>query len=121
MKKNSFDKLWQKEQFFLPFFSFYVIIVANLGGVAMNGVSIEFSQQEKETTLVRKKSKFLYRFIKRLFDILISGLSLIMLSPIFLLIAILIKIDSKGSIIFKQKRIGKDGQPIYIYKFRMDN
>lgn len=84
----------------------------------MNGVSIGLEQREKETTLVRKKTKFLYHFIKRLFDILISGLSLIVFSPIFLLIAILIKIDSKGKVFYRHKRIGKNGETIYLYKFR---
>lgn len=84
----------------------------------MNGVSIEFSQQEKDTILVRKKTRFLYQLIKRLFDILVSGLSLIVFSPIFLLIAILIRIDSKGKAFYKHKRIGKNGEIIYLYKFR---
>lgn len=84
----------------------------------MNGVSIGLDTQEKEATLVRKKTKFLYHFIKRLFDILVSGLSLIIFSPVFLLIAILIKIDSKGKAFYKHKRIGKNGEVIYLYKFR---
>lgn len=84
----------------------------------MNGVSIGLEQREKEATLVRKKTKLLYHFIKRLFDILVSGLSLIIFSPVFLLIAILIKIDSKGKAFYKHKRIGKNGEVIYLYKFR---
>lgn len=73
---------------------------------------------EKTQELEMDKSYTLYNFVKRTFDIIISGLSLIILSPIFLVIAVLIKMDSKGSAIFKQKRIGKNGQAIYIYKFR---
>lgn len=84
----------------------------------MNGVSIELDTQEKEATLVRKKTKFLYHFIKRLFDILVSGLSLIIFSPVFLLIAILIRIDSRGKAFYRHKRIGKNGETIYLYKFR---
>ena len=64
---------------------------------------------------IRKK---VYKLIKRMFDILASFLAIIFFSPIFLLIAILIKIDSKGSVIYKHKRIGKDGKYIYLYKFR---
>lgn len=81
----------------------------------MNGVSVDFSQENEMTKV---KSDILYRFVKRTFDIIISLLSIILLSPIFLIIAILIKVDSKGPVIFKQKRIGKNGQDIYIYKFR---
>lgn len=82
----------------------------------MNGVSVEL-QQENEITQV-KKSDIIYRFVKRTFDILISGLSLIILSPIFLVIALFIKIDSKGKVFYKHKRIGKNGETIYLYKFR---
>ncbi len=84
----------------------------------MNGVSIGLDQQEKETSLVVKKHDFFYCFVKRLFDILVSGFSLIILSPIFLLIVILIRIDSKGKAFYRHKRIGKHGDTIYLYKFR---
>lgn len=55
---------------------------------------------------------------KRLFDIVSSGIGLILLSPLFIILSFWIKIDSKGSIFYLQERIGKDGQPFYIYKFR---
>ena len=61
----------------------------------------------------------MYRlFFKRFFDILFSLVFLILLSPIFLVTAIAIKIDSKGPIIFKQERIGRNGKVFSIYKFR---
>lgn len=56
--------------------------------------------------------------IKRGFDVLISGLGLILLWPIFLTIGLLTKLDSKGPVIFKQRRVGKEGQVFWIYKFR---
>ena len=62
--------------------------------------------------------KNIYLKIKRLLDIVFSFVGIIILSPIFLIVAIAIKIDSKGPVIFKQKRIGKDGKEFYIYKFR---
>lgn len=55
---------------------------------------------------------------KRIFDILFSSVGLIILSPILLVVAILIKLDSKGPVFFKQKRIGQYERPFYIYKFR---
>lgn len=55
---------------------------------------------------------------KRLFDIIISFLGLAFLSPLFLAVAILIKLDSKGPIFFKAKRIGRYGKPFEMYKFR---
>lgn len=57
-------------------------------------------------------------FLKRLFDILLSFIILVLSSPFLILIAIAIKIDSRGPVIFKQKRIGKGGKVFNIYKFR---
>lgn len=59
-----------------------------------------------------------YNFIKRAVDILISLLGIILLSPLFLIVAIIIKLDSRGNAIFRQIRIGKDGRPFVFYKFR---
>ena len=64
------------------------------------------------------KINFIYKFIKRLFDIVCSILGIIILSPIFIIVSILIKLESNGPIIFKQLRAGKDSKPFYIYKFR---
>ena len=81
----------------------------------MNGVSVELS---KENAKVKPKNDITYRFVKRTFDILLSGLSIVLLSPIFLIFIILIKLDSKGKAFYKHKRIGKNGEIIYLYKFR---
>jgi len=56
--------------------------------------------------------------LKRFFDVFISFINLVILSPFFLIIAFLIKIDSKGCVFFKQERIGKNGKPFYPFKFR---
>ncbi|MGI1782441.1 sugar transferase, partial [Streptococcus uberis] len=56
--------------------------------------------------------------VKRLLAILISGLAIIILSPVLLAVAIAIKCDSKGPVLFKQKRVGKDKKHFMIYKFR---
>ncbi|MGH2275855.1 sugar transferase [Streptococcus uberis] len=60
----------------------------------------------------------MYRVVKRLLAILISGLAIIILSPVLLAVAIAIKCDSKGPVLFKQKRVGKDKKHFMIYKFR---
>lgn len=57
-------------------------------------------------------------FLKRLIDIVISLLFLVVLSPIFLITAIAIKISSKGPVIFTQRRLGLGGKEFDIYKFR---
>lgn len=56
--------------------------------------------------------------VKRSFDVLISGLLLILLSPLYLLLSILVKTGSKGKIIYSQERIGLKQRPFRIYKFR---
>ena len=59
-----------------------------------------------------------YRFIKRSFDIVSCGLALIILSVPMLVIAIKIKHESEGPVIYAQKRVGKNGKVFNIYKFR---
>lgn len=58
------------------------------------------------------------KYIKRVCDIIISFIGLIILSPLFLIIGILIKIESKGPVFFLHERVGKNGKRIKIYKFR---
>lgn len=58
------------------------------------------------------------KMFKRVIDVVLSALGLIILSPLFLLIIIAIKVDSEGPILFKQKRVGKDKVLFRIYKFR---
>jgi len=60
----------------------------------------------------------MYIYIKRIIDFILSLVALIILSPLFLLLALWIKFDSKGPVFFKQKRIGKDRIFFQIYKFR---
>ncbi|GAB6739611.1 sugar transferase [Streptococcus uberis] len=60
----------------------------------------------------------MYQVVKRLLAILISGLAIIILSPVLLAVAIAIKCDSKGPVLFKQNRVGKDKKHFMIYKFR---
>ena len=56
--------------------------------------------------------------MKRLFDILLSFIGLLFLQPFFVVIAILIKVDSAGPVFFRQRRVGKDFRRFMIYKFR---
>lgn len=60
----------------------------------------------------------MYPIIKRVFDIVISGIAIILLSPVLIIIALGIKLDSKGPVFFKQKRVGKNKGHFMIYKFR---
>ena len=58
------------------------------------------------------------RAVKRIFDFIASLIGIIIILPILIIVAICIKLDSRGKVLFLQKRVGKDGKPFYIYKFR---
>ena len=60
----------------------------------------------------------MYKFFKRTLDIVLSFLGMLALSPFFLLLVLAIKLDSKGSVLFKQKRVGLHKKHFYILKFR---
>ena len=59
-----------------------------------------------------------YRVIKRLFDIASSLLALVVLSPLFLVIVLGVRLSSKGPVFYRTERAGKDGAPFTLYKFR---
>ncbi|MBS5446946.1 Sugar transferase involved in LPS biosynthesis (colanic, teichoic acid) [Bacteroides thetaiotaomicron] len=56
--------------------------------------------------------------MKRLFDILASGIGLLLLSPVFLVMAIWIKLDGKGPVFYRQVRVGRNNKDFKIFKFR---
>ncbi|MGX4686677.1 sugar transferase [Vagococcus sp. JNUCC 83] len=58
------------------------------------------------------------KFLKRIFDFILSLVGIIILSPLLLILVIAIKVDSKGPVVFTQKRVGKDKKLFSIYKFR---
>jgi lipopolysaccharide/colanic/teichoic acid biosynthesis glycosyltransferase len=55
---------------------------------------------------------------KRAFDLLVSSLALLLLSPLLLLLTLWVKLDSQGPVLYSGRRVGKDGQPFLMYKFR---
>lgn len=60
----------------------------------------------------------MYAKIKRLLDIMFSFIGIVVVSPVLAIVALAVKLDSKGPVIFKQERLGKDGKVFLIYKFR---
>ena len=64
-------------------------------------------QETLEYTSTRQKKSYL--LAKRAFDVISAGAALLVLSPVFLVVALLIKLDSEGPVIFKHNRIGKNG------------
>jgi len=55
---------------------------------------------------------------KRLFDLVCSGIGLLLLSPVLVVVAVWIKLDSPGPVMFRQERVGRHGRPFRIHKFR---
>lgn len=81
---------------------------------------LEFSEKDIQTLNYdfSNNEKKGYVIAKRLLDIVCSFMGLLFLSPILLIVAIAIKLESKGPVIFKQERVGKNGEHFYMYKFR---
>lgn len=79
--------------------------------------NINTSNQQVEITY-KATDKVAYNIVKRLADVVISLIAIILLSPIFMIVAIVIRLDSNGKIIFGHQRIGKNMKSFKIYKFR---
>jgi len=62
--------------------------------------------------------RFWYEMAKRVLDVVVSCAVIVLGTPVFLLLALLIKLDSRGPILFRQERVGKNGSRFRIYKFR---
>lgn len=60
----------------------------------------------------------LYFLLKRILDLLMAFFLLVLFLPIWLIVPVLIRFDSKGPVIYRHKRVGKDGKEFYMYKFR---
>lgn len=84
----------------------------------MNIITGETTSLRTQSDVKTKISKKVYIKIKRVIDVILASVALILLSPLFAIIAIAIKIDSKGPVFFAHKRIGKNGKIIKLYKFR---
>lgn len=83
----------------------------------------ELLPSEMQTEEVRKYYEILRKkrvslFFKRVFDIVVSALMLVVLSPLFLILAIAIKLDSKGPVFYRQERVTQYGKRFKIHKFR---
>lgn len=81
-------------------------------------LAIEKTINRDNMKQVYERKNPVYKFLKRLFDILLSGIALICLSPIFLITAIAIKLEDGGPAFFVQTRAGKDMKTFKMYKFR---
>lgn len=90
------------------------------GGVAIATQEVEEQTQvqERQYEVIEVKGGKVYAFFKRTFDIVASFFAIIILAIPMLIIGIAIKLTSKGPILFKDSRVGKNGKEIKVYKFR---
>ena len=104
--------------------TFYVI---SLGGKSMENIKdMIYKENSLETAEITLKDvvdstktyKSKYLIVKRGIDIFLSLFAIFVFSPVFLIVALVVKFDSEGPIIFKQERSGLHKKPITIYKFR---
>lgn len=79
---------------------------------------VEFQLEEVRPYYEIIKKKKYSLILKRIFDVIMSLFMIISISPIFVIIAIAIKLDSKGPVFFKQQRVTQYGKKFYIFKFR---
>ncbi|MEA3369430.1 MAG: sugar transferase [Candidatus Ratteibacteria bacterium] len=93
--------------------------------VAMDYFKLKFSRAKQVElngfpllTFETTPDKLWHLLLKRLFDIIFAGISLILLSPVFAAIALTVKATSRGSVFFKQERCGVNGRRFTLYKFR---
>ncbi len=90
---------------------------------AINGATLAWQEcawlSLLEATQHQRPARLMYCFVfKRWFDVLIASLSIIVLAPLLLLVSLIIWLDTRGPIIYRQRRIGRYGQPFMMYKFR---
>lgn len=87
----------------MPGLLYIVVRSLSLGAGLFSGVFAEIARSER---------------LKRLVDVIGAGLGIVLLAPLMFIIALAIRLDSRGDIIFKQTRAGKDGVPFCLFKFR---
>lgn len=75
-------------------------------------------QTEHEENFAQPRKQYLYRFFKRISDIILSAVGLVCLAPVFLILAIWIMVDDFGNPFYSQVRVGKDGRHFRMWKFR---
>ena len=92
-----------------------VSFVPNLYKVFVHKVNI---RQIGQIPIVREEKDITIYFYKRYVDLFLTAVSICLLLPVFLIISLAIKINSKGPVFFKHDRVGKDGKVFQVYKFR---
>lgn len=92
-------------------------LTARGAGVLTEQGKKRMADRSRMDKVYRNKSRA-YKFVKRTLDILLAGTALLLLTPVFLVTAVIIKAEDRGPVFFTQPRAGKDAKPFMIYKFR---
>ena len=95
-----------------------VYVIPRIGDVIMSGAKKIHMFHLPMLNVGRYNPSFFYLFVKRLMDILLAGIALIIASPIMLVTAIIIKLTDGGPVFYSQQRMTKDGKLFNIHKFR---
>jgi lipopolysaccharide/colanic/teichoic acid biosynthesis glycosyltransferase len=77
-----------------------------------------FGQSAEVAGVLPSDDRFLYHLTKRAFDVLVAASALVVLAPLMLVLAALVRLSSPGPILFRQRRVGKDGREFEMLKFR---
>lgn len=93
-------------------------IIPELFELVTSSISFDQAYDYPCIEIVKTPLRGLNLFLKRASDIVLSLLGIIIISPILLIVALFIKLDSKGPVFIHQKRIGKNGAPFHMHKFR---
>ncbi len=88
------------------------------GVIAHNNADIEFIEDFPVFDLKEERENTSYAVLKRALDIILAGIGIVLLLPFWLIVPVLIRLDSKGGIFFVHERVGLNGRPFRIYKFR---
>lgn len=95
-----------------------VQIYSDLYGIVPLKVDVEHYTDLPMITMGKFDDEGIHHILKRMIDVFLTMIGVILLLPLFVLIGITIKLDSKGPVFFKQTRLGKNGKPFTFYKFR---
>lgn len=96
----------------------HLFLLSNMFDVAISKIDVSTFEGIPVIDLSIPATHQIHLFFKRVFDVCVSLMLIILFSPIFFIVAAIIKFDSRGPIMFSQERIGKDGRKFKMHKFR---
>jgi lipopolysaccharide/colanic/teichoic acid biosynthesis glycosyltransferase len=74
--------------------------------------------EARNIVLQQRQEASTHEIVKRVFDVIVAAVGLVLCLPLLILVALFVRLDSAGPVIFRQKRIGRYGEPFYVFKFR---